>query len=134
MKQTLIDMMNAMMPHMKIPLTLAVLLGVAGLVLLIAKWVLAIYKTPVGHSNFMGSVLAGRVGAYLGLSIVSWGLIAIGVFYLVCHAMGLFLGMTPKINFGDPKAFEFNLVPFWQLGLGTLAAGLIFRFFNRTRA
>lgn len=110
MKQIMIDMMNAMMPYMKWPLWVAIFLVAVGLVLVVLR--------------FMGREGQGLVG-------VSSVLIGIGVFYIACHLLGLYLGMTPKLNFGDAKKFEFILVPFWFLGAGALTAGVLMRFVAR---
>ena len=106
MKQTMIDLMSATMPYMKWPLWIGAGLVVIGIALIISQLVLK------------------RTGP---LKTVSWVLICIGAFYFACHAMGLWLGMTPKINFADATEFEFVLVPFWQLGAALLSAGVIFR-------
>ena len=106
MKQTMIDLMNATMPYMKWPLWIGAGLIALGIILIISQLVLK------------------RTGP---LKTVSWVLIGIGVFYFACHAMGLWLGMTPKINFADATEFEFVLVPFWQIGAALLSSGIIFR-------
>ena len=48
--------------------------------------------------------------------------------------MGLWLGAQPSINFGNPKKFEFILVPFWQLGLAALAGSFILWLAKRGKA
>ena len=110
MKQFMIDMMNAMMPYMKFPLWAGVALAALGIIFLVLQ-------LAQGKGNW--------------LKLIGWFLISIGIFYLACHAMGLYLGMTPKINFGDATKFEFNLVPFWQLGAGALITGAIFRILHK---
>ncbi len=106
MKQTMIDLMNATMPYMKWPLWIGAGLIVIAIVLIISQRLLK------------------KSGP---LKSVSGVLIGLGVFYFACHAMGLWLGMTPKINFADATKFEFVLVPFWQIGAGLLSAGILFR-------
>lgn len=105
MKQMLIDIMAAMMPYMKTPVFIGAGLGAVGVVLLAMK--LFIGKGPL-------------------LGVVAWLLIALGGFYIVSQLMGLYLGMTPTINFGDPRKFEFNTVEFWKIGAGFLVSGVIY--------
>lgn len=115
MRQFMIDMMIMMMPAMKPMVWAGIVLGVIGLVLLLAH--------VVFRSNTGGWVLlTGRL--LLGLSI----------FFFACQLAGMALGMPPKINFGDFSKMEFILVPFWQIASGFLAGALIFGFLGgRTR-
>ncbi len=48
-----------------------------------------------------------------------------GAFFLASPATGMFLGATPSINFGDSTKFEFDLKPFWEIGLGMLVPGVL---------
>ncbi|HKL77559.1 MAG TPA: hypothetical protein VJ985_04230 [Gammaproteobacteria bacterium] len=108
MKQTLLDLMSAMMPYM-MPLVWAGGAAVgASLLLLILK-----------QARF------ARWGAGLAL--------ALGVFFLACQGMGALLGAQPSINFGDPSQFEFILVPFWQIGLGLAVPGTVAGLLARAR-
>ncbi len=131
----MIDMMAALMPFMKLPVfwlgAPALIIG-AGLLAL--KLGLMPFKTPVGHSKWISAVIAGRLAAVTGLTITSWILIALGIFYIGCQALGYFLGMTPTINFGDPKKFEFITYEFWKVGAVFLVPGLIFYLFRKSRA
>ncbi len=103
MKQFMLNMMTMMMPAM-VPM---VWIGGAMVVLSIILY-----------------VLAGRTGYKLPLWL-SRGAMAFGIFFLVAQLMGLMLGATPSINFGDPREFEFILVAFWQIGLALLIPGWI---------
>jgi hypothetical protein len=95
MKEFLLQMMLAMMPAMKT----MTLIGLALALLAIITALLI---------KFTGKVIplwASRIAMILG------------VFFLIAHPMGLFLGMNPSINFGNADEFEFILYPFWQIGL-----------------
>ena len=105
MKQILVELMAAMMPYMKIPVYIGGALVLTGLL-----------------SAFTWRVALGWIG---------WALVALGVFYIACQLMGLYLGMTPTINFGDPRKFEFRTVEFWQVGAGFLVPGLLALFVAR---
>ena len=108
MKQTLLDLMSAMMPAM-MPLvwTGGVAAGAAILLLLAKQARLARWAA--------------------GLTL------AVAAFFLASQGMGAVLGAAPSINFGDPKQFEFILVPFWQIGLALLVAGTAVWAFARQR-
>ena len=98
MKQTLLDLMSAMMPFMMPLVWAGGIAAAASLGLLVAR-----------------RTRAARWGAGITL--------ALGAFFLACQGMGALLGAQPSINFGDPSQFEFILVPFWQIGLGLLIPG-----------
>ncbi len=104
MKQFFIDMMAAMMPFMKIPLWAACILTGLGVLLLILRFVR---------------------GSAPGLGLIGWLLVAIGGFFVGAQLMGMWLGMGPTINFGDPKKFEFNTVEFWKIGFVVLVPGIV---------
>lgn len=104
MKQIMIDMMGAMMPYMKTPVLIGG--GLAALGVLLMVWRIISGKGPLG--------------------IVAWILIGLGAFYLICQGMGMYLGMTPTINFGDPRKFEFKTVEFWKIGAAFVAFGAAF--------
>ena len=105
MKQMMLDMMVRMMPFM-MPLVYA---GAA----LIAIGVVATLAQFVG----------GRGGGIARLSV--WLLLVLGIFFLASQAAGMMLGAAPSINFGDSTKFEFDLKPFWQIGLGLLIPGTL---------
>jgi hypothetical protein len=104
-KQTMLDLMVKMMPLM-MPLVY-----VGGALLVIAVLALA-FKLTAGK--------AGRLARMAGLLLA-----ALGVFFLVCQAAGMWLGATPSINFADSAKFEFDLKPFWEIGLAMLIPGAL---------
>ena len=54
--------------------------------------------------------------------------IALGLFFLIAHFMGTYLGMDmPFINFGDPAKFEFIKGHFWVLGSGLLITAVVLK-------
>ena len=114
MKQFMIDMMILMMPVMKPLVWLGAIVAVAGLGLMLMRQIL-------DEKNGAMVLLAGRI--MLGLA----------VFFLACQIAGIWLGMPPKINFGDFEKMEFILVPFWQIGLLYLIAALILGFVGGRR-
>ena len=105
MKQAMLDLMVKMMPLM-MPLVYA---GAA----LVAVGVLAT----------LARLIWGKGRGIAKLS--GWALFALGVFFLVCQVAGAWLGATPSINFGDSTKFEFDLKPFWEIGLAMLVPGLL---------
>ena len=105
MKQTMLDMMVAMMPLM-MPLVYA---GGA----LIAIGILAT----------LSQILFGRGRGIAKLS--AWLLVILGVFFLASQLAGMFLGAAPSINFADSTQGEFDLKPFWQIGLAMLIPGTV---------
>lgn len=115
MKQFMIEMMAAMMPFMKPLMWIGVAAAAAGLVMLVAHMIM---RADTGG----WVLLAGRVT--LGFAL----------FFFACQVAGFFLGAAPGINFGDFSKMEFNIVPFWQIGVGFFVASLILGFFGgRTR-
>ncbi|KOR30724.1 hypothetical protein TI05_13495 [Achromatium sp. WMS3] len=100
MKETLTEMMIAMMPAM-LPMVWAgaIILGV-GLIVLVLN-------NPRPTLTFSGIVI-----------------LILGIFFVAAQFMGQWLSMTPAINFGDPTKFEFILVPFWQIGAADIIAGI----------
>lgn len=109
MRQLMMDMMAKMMPFM-MPL---VWLGVALVVLGILSVVLRLLT---------GSALASRSASWSGTLLV-----VVGLFFIASQAAGMLLGATPAINFGDATKYEFNLKPFWMVGLAFLVPGLVVR-------
>ncbi|MCB1503634.1 MAG: hypothetical protein KDJ47_01545 [Hyphomicrobiaceae bacterium] len=115
MKDFMITMMAGMMPYMKPLMWLGVVAAALGLALLILH---VIFRANTGG----WVLLAGRIT--LGFAI----------FFFGCQIAGYFLGAAPGINFGDFSKMEFNIVPFWHIGAGFLAAALVLGFFGgRTR-
>ncbi|MCA8888393.1 MAG: hypothetical protein KDA46_06180 [Parvularculaceae bacterium] len=112
MKQTLIDIMGAMMPYMKTPVMVGGGVLALGLLLLLVR------------------MFTGRAPL---LGLVSWLLIILGAFYILCQFMGMYLGMQPTINFGDPRKFEFKTVEFWKVGLAFVIPGIIYLFGAKTQ-
>lgn len=108
MKQLMLDMMVAMMPYM-MPI---IWIGEAALAIGLVAWMVS---TIVRPNDLPAAVLlwCGRIAA------------GIGVFFIACQFAGVMLGATPAINFGDTTKFEFNLVPFWQIGAAFLLAGIL---------
>ncbi len=109
MRQFMMDMMATMMPLM-MPL---VWLGAA----LIAVGVLSVLARLV-----TGSTLASRGASWSGTLLV-----VIGLFFVASQGAGMLLGATPAINFSDSTKYEFNLKPFWMVGLAFLVPGLVIR-------
>ncbi len=97
-KSTLIDIMTLMMPAMKPLVWLALIAFIAAIALVLAG----------------GEMRARWAPKAAGITL------AIGIFFLAAQGMGALLGAAPSINFGDPRKFEFILVPFWQLGIACL--------------
>jgi hypothetical protein len=73
------------------------------------------------------SIATGRAGGIARFA--GWFLAALGVFFLACQAAGMWLGAAPSINFGDSTKFEFDLKPFWEIGLAMLAPGALIGWF-----
>ena len=114
MKQYMIDMMIWMMPAMKPLVWLGGIVAVAGLAMMILRQIM-------DEKNGWYVLLAGRV--MLGLA----------GFFIACQLAGMFLGMPPKINFGDFEKMEFILVPFWQIAFLFFAVALILGFVGGRR-
>lgn len=116
MKQMMLDVMVAMMPYMM----LVVYAGYAS----VATGTLAAVGGMVvpGLAQSGLALLAGRIA------------MLIGIFFIACQFAGMMLGATPAINFGDSTKFEFNLVPFWQIGAAFLVAGTLISYFTRRRS
>ena len=108
MKQTLLEIMSAMMPYM-MPLVWA-----GGIAVALALLLMALRLTR-----------AARRSATLA--------VALGLFFLACQGLGAALGAQPSINLGDPRQLEFMLVPFWQVGLSLLGPGVAIWALSRSR-
>ncbi len=111
MKQTLMNMMTALMPFMKPLVWLTGLSLLAGLAL----------------------ALIGGTGWRRGASVAAWIVLSAGIFFLAAQGMGALLGAAPSINLGDARQGEFFLVPFWQLGLAALVGGAVLRLLVRLK-
>jgi len=101
----MLDMMVKMMPFM-MPLIYA---GVA----LIA----------IGALTTLSQFITGKGGGVARLA--AWLLLILGGFFLVSQGAGMMLGAAPSINLGDSTKFQFDLKPFWQIGLGLLVPGAL---------
>ena len=105
MHQMMIDLMAKMMPFM-MPLIYAggALLAIGVLALLV-------------------QITAGKGG---GLAMLcGWLLVILGLFFLACQGMGMMLGAAPSINLANSAAGEFDLKPFWEVGLAMLVPGIV---------
>ena len=111
MTQFMLDMMVAMMPYMMPIIRVGqIALGV-GLLAWIASAIVRPNDLPATVLLWCGRIAAG-----------------VGVFFIACQLAGMMLGATPAINFGDATKFEFNLVPFWQIGTVFALAGIVYGF------
>jgi len=109
MKQALMDIMVAMMPAMKPMVWLGISMMFIGFVALVLR-------ITLGKTSLLKTTLKWTGGILLGL----------GSFFVIAQFMGMWLGASPKINFGDPAKFEFILYQFWQIGLVGLAGGIVY--------
>lgn len=108
MKQTLLEIMVAMMPFM-MPI---VWIGYA--------------SVAIGALLLIGGLLAPRLTRTRPSARLAGGTAAgVGLFFVACQIAGAVLGAQPAINFGDSSRFEFNLVPFWQIGGAFIVGGLL---------
>jgi hypothetical protein len=57
---------------------------------------------------------------WIGILLAGAGLALIAAF-----AVMTYLGMSASYNLGDSAKFEFILVPFWLIGLVTVAVGAV---------
>ncbi len=114
MKDTLIEMMIAMMPYMKPFMYVGFAFVVLGIILVLTK-------------------MAAKSSENKALT---WSLRFIYLtagFFIIAQVMGIILSMPPTINFGDASKFEFILVSFWQVGLAFLVVALILKFLGRNK-
>jgi hypothetical protein len=109
MRQFMLDMMAGMMPLMMPLVWLGVALVVVGVIAVVAR--LAMNSAPAGRGAYWAGTL----------------LIIVGLFFILSQVAGMLLGATPAINFGDATKYEFNLKPFWMVGLAFLIPGLVIR-------
>jgi hypothetical protein len=109
MNVILTDIMVAMMPYMKPMFMLGLVVAGAGLLLLIAKPVLG--SSAVSN---LGLLWAGRISGLLG------------IFFLACQPMGMWLSASPNLKFGNMPPIDYWLeLAFWQIGLGLLIAAIV---------
>ena len=111
MKNSMIEMMVAMMPYMKPLMWLGIVMATIGLLVVLSNMVL--------HTNInKGFTWSCRIA------------LATAIFFLAAQLAGYFLNMPPTVNFGDSSKFEFILVSFWQIGTGLLFASLFIKFLS----
>jgi len=108
MKDSMIDMMLAMMPYMKPFMWFGVVIVIIGALLILTR----IVSKSNGNSAITWTVR---------IAFISAG------FFLAAQAAGVYLSMAPTVNFGDSSKFEFILVSFWQIGLAFLIAAVIMK-------
>ncbi|MDE2111112.1 MAG: transporter [Alphaproteobacteria bacterium] len=77
----------------------------------------------IGMLSLVLRLAIGKVGGIARFA--GWLLAGLGMFFLACQAAGMWLGAAPSINFGDSAKFEFDLKPFWEIGLAMLIAGTL---------
>ena len=54
------------------------------------------------------------------------GLLCIlGAALVTASGVMIYMGLGASYNLGDPTKFQFVLVPFWQIGLGIAAVGVV---------
>jgi len=112
MKDTLIEIMIAMMPYMKPFMYIGIAFAVLGLILVLTK---------------MAAKTSENTALRWSLRIVY---ITAG-FFLLAQVMGYIPNMPPTINFGDSSKFEFILVSFWQVGLAFLFAAIALKLMGK---
>jgi hypothetical protein len=105
MHQMMLDLMVKMMPFM-MPLVYA-----GGALL------------AIGVLATIAEIALGKGGGLARLC--GWLLLILGVFFLACQVAGMMLGATPSINFADSTKGDFDLKPFWEIGLALLVPGLV---------
>ena len=113
MKQMMLDLMVQMMPYMM----WLVYAGAA----LVAIAILAMLVQFVTGTGAGLASLAARL------------LVLLGIFFLACQLAGMLLGAPPSINFANSTQGDFDLKPFWQVGLAFLIPGIVVALFTRRR-
>jgi len=113
MKDMMLQMMLLMMPYM-------MWIVYAGAALLAVGLLFVLIRLASGSGGGLARLAAG-------------GLLLVGLFFLACQVAGMWLGTPPSMNFGDAANGEFNLYPFWQLGLVALIGGIIVRLLSGRR-
>ncbi len=103
-----------MMPYMKPFMWFSVAIVVIGTLLVLGQLA---FKSN-GNKGIVWSVRVTFVAA---------------LFFLAAQAAGVYLSMSPTVNFGDSSKFEFNLVSFWQIGLGFLIAAIILKVLGKSK-
>ena len=56
---------------------------------------------------------------------------AVGLFFIGSQLAGMWLQVSPAMNFGDAAKFQFNLIPFWLIGGLVLLGGALLDRFSR---
>lgn len=107
MRQFMIDMMAGMMPFMMLLVWLGLALIAIGILALLARL-------------FSGGALASRAAFWSGTL-----LLVLAAFFLLSQVAGMLLGASPAINLGDATRYEFNLKPFWMVGLVFLVPSVL---------
>jgi len=112
-KETLIDVMNAITPYMMY----AACAGAALLAIGIFAWLLWLV------SGWGTQVLrfSGRL------------LVIIGLIFLVCQGAAMVAEMPPVLNLGDAGIFGLKTQPYWIVGLVFLIPGMVLRIFGAFR-
>ncbi len=52
-------------------------------------------------------------------------LLIMGIIFIVCQIMGIWLGLSASINFGDFMNWKNIIVEFWKLGVGMVILGSV---------
>lgn len=100
-----------MMPYMKPFMWFGVAFAIIGVLLVLAR-------------------LAFKSNANKGIVWSMRIVLVTAIFFLLAQAAGVYLSMSPTVNFGDSSKFEFILVSFWKIGLGFLVAAVILKLFG----
>lgn len=103
-----------MMPYMKPFMWFGVAFVVIGVLLVVAQ-------------------LAFKSNGNKGVAWSVWIAFISAIFFLAAQAAGIYLSMSPTVNFGDSSKFEFNLVSFWQIGLAFLVAAIILKVLGKSK-
>ena len=115
MSEKLLAMMQKMDPVMAPLFWVGVVFAVLGFLFLLARYSM---KLSTGKAT----VWSTRI------------VIALGLFFIIAHFLGTFLGMDmPYINFGDPAKFQFIKGHFWVLGSGLVLAALVLKLLSRSK-
>lgn len=112
MRDSLISMMESMMPIMKPLMWVGVAAIVIGFILILAKYVLK-------KNMHIGVVWSTRIALF------------VSIFFIAAQVTGVLLSMPPTINFADGNKFEFFIVNFWEIGLVILVVALILKYLGK---
>ncbi len=108
MREMMLEMMQKMGPYMS-PMfwTGVAFLGIGGVFLL---------------ARFLNANTGKAVSWSSSIAII------VGLFFVVAHFMGTYLGMdTPFIAFGDVATFDIIKGPFWVLGAGLFVSAVVLK-------